>query len=70
MIVKRRALKNYSKAVLNSELRHIDWSPIYLATDVNIALTHFNRLFVAVIDKVAPYREFRPKLNSKPWMCF
>ena len=44
VIVRKRGFKNYSKAVLDSELRQTDWSPVYLATDVNIALSHFNRL--------------------------
>ena len=69
MIVRRRVLKGYSKEFLCGELCHVDWSPVYFAADVNVALTHFNRLFLAVIDKIAPYRDFRPKLNSKPWMC-
>ena len=51
------------------ELRHIDWSPVYLSADVNTALARFNNLFLAVINKIAPYRDYRPKLNSKPWMC-
>ena len=50
VVVKRRVFKNYSREILNSELRRIDWSPVYLATDVSIALTHFNRLFLAIID--------------------
>ena len=67
--VRRRVLKNYSKELLRSELRTIDWSQVYFATDVNIAVNQFNAKFLSVIDKVAPYRDFRPKLNSKPWMC-
>ena len=67
--LRRRVLKNYSKELLCNELRGIDWSPVYFATDVNIAVQQFNAKFLSVIDRVAPYRDFRPKLDSKPWMC-
>ena len=66
---RKRVFKNYSKELFCCELRSIDWSPVYFATDVNVAVHDFNAKLLSVIDKVAPYREFRPKLDSKPWMC-
>ena len=67
--IRRRVLKNYSMELLCGELRGIDWSHVYFATDVNVTVQQFNAKFLSVIDKIAPYRDFRPKLNSKPCMC-
>ena len=68
-IQSQRVMGGYSKERLHDELRNVDWSSVFLATDVNLALERFRLIFFAIIDKVAPYREYRPKLNSAPWMC-
>ena len=66
---KKRNMKNYSKERLCNELRDVDWSPVFLARDVNMALEQFYLVFMSVIDSIAPYREFKPRQNSAPWMC-
>ena len=63
---RRRVMKGYSKERLCDELGNIDWSPVLLATDVNMALDNFYWMFISVIDNIAPYREFRPKHFSSP----
>ena len=30
---------------------------------------YFRLIFLSIIDKVAPYREYRPRVDSAPWMC-
>ena len=62
-----RCLKNYSKIALCDQLRKLNWSPVYLAPNVDVALENFNSLFLSVIDKVAPTRRMRFK-DSQPWM--
>ena len=62
-------MKNYSSDLLRDELRTIDWRPVYFVTGVNVAVREFNARFLSVIDRIAPYRDFWPKLDSKPWMC-
>ena len=66
---RKRAMKGYSKDRLCNELRDIDWTPVYLATDVNMALENFYTMFLLVIDIIAPYREYRPRHDSAPCMC-
>ena len=66
---RRRVMKGYSKERLCDELGNMDWSPVVFAIDVNLALENFYQMFISVIDNIAPYREFRPKHFSSPWMC-
>ena len=63
-----RCLKNYSKALFCHELRKINWSPVFSAPNVDVALDSFNSLFLTVINKVAPIRKMRFKKDSQPWM--
>ena len=42
---KRRIMKGYSKDRLCNELRNVDWTSIFLATDVNMALERFYSVF-------------------------
>ena len=62
-------MKGYSKDRLCNELRDIDWSPVLFATDVNMALEKLYAMFLSVIDSIAPYREYRRRHDSAPWMC-
>ena len=44
--VRKRVFKNYSKELFCGELRSIDWSPVYFATDVNVRPRTCARNFV------------------------
>ena len=44
--VRKRVFKNYSKELFCGELRSIDWSPVYFATDVNVRPRTCARIFV------------------------
>ena len=49
-------------------MRILDWSSVYLAPNVDVALENFNSLFLSVINRVAPVRKMRFKKDSQPWM--
>ena len=61
-----RCFRNYSKITFCSELRFLDWSSVYLAPNVDVALENFNSLLLSVINRVAPVRKMRFKKDSQP----
>ena len=61
--------KNYSKQLFCLELRKVDWRPVLVLIDVNMVLDKLSSIFLDIVNKVAPYRDFRIKTNSQPWMC-
>ena len=63
-----RSFTNYSKSLFCDELRKIDWSNVYLAPNVDIALDTFNSLFLSVVNRIAPLRKIRIRKDSQPWM--
>ena len=64
-----RSLKNYCKESFCNSLREVDWNPVLLETNVEIALGCFSELLLGVIDKIAPYYEVKVKHDPAPWMC-
>jgi exonuclease III len=68
-ITKRlRSLKNYTSELFCEELAKINWNPVFLADNVDEALSSFVSIFQFVLDKVAPYRDIRPRQRTEPWM--
>ena len=67
-IKKIRSFKNYSKAFFNSELAKVDWSNVLSSVDVNFCLSEFCRIFMSVIDVVAPFKEVRVRDKPNPWI--
>ena len=63
-----RSLRNYSKSIFCEKLHSLDWSLVYFAPNVDIALDNFNRLFLTVVDAVAPLRKIRLRRDTQPWM--
>ena len=61
-----QCFRNYSKITFCSELRILDWSSVYLAPNVDVALENFNSLLLSVINRVAPVRKMRFKKDSQP----
>ena len=69
VIRKFRSLRNYCKESFCNLLREVDWNPVLLETNVEIALGCFSGLLLGVIEKIAPYHEVKVKHDSAPWMC-
>lgn len=49
-----RNYKNYDPNKLFSDVEKLDWSPVYLSGDVNVAVTYFNAKLKDCFDKHAP----------------
>ncbi len=49
-------------------LSQCDWSPVICSNDVDSALSHFNSIFIGVLDNVAPKRTVRIKQRTEPWI--
>ena len=59
---------NYSVSTFCAELRRINWSSVYLAPNVDIALKNFRFLFLSAVDRIAPFRRIRICKDTQPWM--
>ena len=67
-IRKVRCYKNYSPYNFQRELSGVDWSAVMSSPDVEFCLQEFSRLFLAAVDRVAPFRDVRVKARTNPWM--
>ena len=65
--VKLRSLKNYDKNDFVSQLNLVDWSSVIYCDNVNLAWSNFKKLFMSVLDKVAPIKQVRLKQKSEMW---
>jgi hypothetical protein len=63
-----RSVRHYSMKGLCEEIIKHDWKSVTLSTDVNCCLDNFVRIFTNVLDIVAPFKTFRLKQLSEPWM--
>jgi hypothetical protein len=50
-------------------LKQIDWSSVLVLTDVDLALKRFSEIFLSVLNKVSPFRDFKVRQKDNPWMC-
>ena len=62
-----RSVKNYSRDDFIERINAVDWSPV-LCNNVDLAWDHFKRLFLKVVDGVAPFKTTRVKQRCEPWM--
>ena len=67
-IKKVRCYKKYSPYNFQQELNGVDWSAVMSSPNVEFCLREFSRLFLAAIDRVAPFRDVRMKKKTNPWM--
>lgn len=44
---------SYNPSVMNEEFTKINWDPLYLAKDVNVAVSYFNETVKSIFDKYA-----------------
>ena len=59
---------NYSPEKLRSNVIRIDWSPVYDATDVNLAVHYFISSLQVVFRTHAPHIEKHVKSRPCPWL--
>ena len=46
----------------------MDWPNVLQCKDVDEAWCSFKRMFLEMVDKVAPYKEIRIKQRTEPWI--
>ena len=61
-----RSLKNYTPELLKEELTNINF-PDYIFSSVNIAYLDLVQKNLSVVDKIAPFKDFRIKNNTQDW---
>ena len=66
--IKCRNYTNYSPEELKSDVAKIDWSPVYDATDVDLAVQYNNCSLQLVFKTHAPHIEKRVKRRPCPWL--
>jgi hypothetical protein len=62
-----RSMKNYDVNVFKEKLGEIDWFQVINDENVNSAWKKFCKLFLGVVDVVAPIKSVRLKQNCEPW---
>ena len=63
-----RSLKNYSAELFLYKLANADWSSVFITNSVDTAWKSFKKVFISVLDSVAPVKEIRLKQRSEPWL--
>lgn len=66
--IKIRTTKNYDKSIFVDKLMSLDWSELYLCRNVNIAWEIFKKLFMSVLNEIAPMKEIKMKCKTEPWI--
>ena len=63
-----RSFANYTRSLFCDDLRKINWSDVYSAPNVDVALDTFNSLFLSAVNRIAPFRKIRIRKDTQPWM--
>ena len=66
--IKCTSYTNYSPEELKSNVAKIDWSPVYDATDVDLAVHYFTSSLQLVFETHAPHIEKHVKGRPGPWL--
>ncbi|XP_071944876.1 uncharacterized protein [Antedon mediterranea] len=66
--IKIRSLKNYDVNIFNEQLTQSDWSPVLDSSDVDFAWCSLKKIFLSLINRMAPLKQVRLKQKSKEWM--
>ena len=66
--IRRRSYKNFIEEDFVTDMAAVDWSEVYLATDVDTATSIFTRKFVNVLNVHAPWIIFQHRKNFSPWL--
>ena len=62
-----RCMKNFDKDVFLQKLRCLDWFQVINVENVDFAWKQFSKMFLEVIDSVAPVKIVRIKQGTESW---
>ena len=62
-----RSMKDYDKGVLMAKLGALDWFEVINTENVNDAWNRFRKMFLGVVDSVAPLKTVRLKQRTESW---
>ena len=60
-------MKQYNSETFKEALNKIDWFKVINEENVDKAWRTFSRLFLEVVDSIAPLKKVRLKQNCEPW---
>ena len=63
-----RNYNKYDPVILSRDLETTDWSPVYRATDANVACDTFVSIFENLLNFHAPWKEVLVPINSLEWL--
>jgi hypothetical protein len=66
--IKCRDYKNYDPESMRNELRELDWSPVFLSTNVNTAWNSMKNCLESVFNRHAPMIVKKIKGKPAPWL--
>ena len=63
-----RSYRNYTKDILNDEIRNQNWDSVYNANDINLSWDNFENILCSIINKIAPKKQRKMKIRTEPWI--
>ena len=66
--IRRRSYKDFIEEDFLTDMSVVDWSEVYLATDVDVATEIFTRKFNHVLNMHAPWIIFQKRKHFSPWL--
>ena len=66
--IRRRSYKDFTLQKFLADLGLVDWSPVYMNQDVDIAVNQFTQLFLKVLNVHAPWIVYQQRKKFTPWI--
>ena len=64
----KRSFKNFDPDSFIEEVSLIDWSLVYRSKDLDLAVYNFTLLYLAVLNKHAPWVRLQQRKHYAPWI--
>ena len=64
-------IRNYRQFDISSfqlDVKLTDWTPVTCSTDIDVAISKFNSIFTAILDKHLPWKRIRVRIYNSPWI--
>ena len=66
--IRRRSYKNFIEEDFITDMAVVDWSDVYMATDIDVAVDIFTKKFTNVLNVHAPWIIFQQRKYFCPWL--
>ena len=64
----KRDRKKFNPPEFRRRISQINWSPMYIMKDINLANNYFEDQVISILDELAPIRASQPRKNPNNWV--